>query len=73
MFSLAHVGFTLVPFKITYLDPMQMVIAFAFGILYAVMYDRTKSLLGPLLIHNASDGMLAAISYIVRVIKLGVS
>lgn len=70
VFSLAHIGFTVVPFKITHLDPMQLGIASAFGIFYAVMYDHTKSLLGPILVHNASDGLLAAISYIVRVIKL---
>lgn len=69
LFALAHVGFTLVPFKITYLDPMQVGIAFAFGIFHAIMYDRTKSLLGPVLVHNASDGILATISYIVRIVK----
>ena len=69
VFSLAHVGFTLAPLRITYLDPMQLGVAFALGIFYAVMYDRTKSLLGPVLVHNASDGILAAISYMVRLIK----
>jgi membrane protease YdiL (CAAX protease family) len=68
VFSLAHVGFTIFPFKVTYLDPMQLIIAFGFGIFYAVMYDHTKSLLGPVLVHNASDGLLAAISYAGRLL-----
>ncbi len=69
LFSLAHIGFTVSPFKITYLDPMQLAIAFSLGIFYSVMYDHTKSLLGPILTHNASDGILAAISYIGRLIR----
>lgn len=69
VFSLAHIGFTILPFKITYLDPMQLAVAFGLGIFYAVMYDHTKSLLGPVLVHNASDGLLAAITYAARLIR----
>ncbi|MGI6632966.1 MAG: CPBP family intramembrane glutamic endopeptidase [Bacillota bacterium] len=69
MFALAHIGFTVFPFKVTYLDPMQLIIAFGFGIFYGVMYDHSKSLLGPILVHNASDGLLAAITYLARAIR----
>jgi len=69
LFSLAHIGFTLSPFKITHLDPVQLTIAFAFGIFYSVMYRNTGSLLGPILVHNASDGLLAAISYAARFVR----
>lgn len=69
LFSMAHIGFTVSPFKITYLDPVQLVIAFGFGILYAFMYRNTGSLLGPVLIHNVSDGLLAAISYVAKLIR----
>lgn len=69
VFSLAHIGFTASPFRITHLDPMQLTIAFALGIFYSVMYRNTGSLLGPILAHNASDGLLAAISYAARFIR----
>ncbi len=63
VFSLAHIGFTVFPLRITYLNPAQLLIAFGHGVFYAVMYDHTKSLLGPVLVHNASDGILAAVFY----------
>ncbi|MGE5578429.1 MAG: CPBP family intramembrane glutamic endopeptidase [Bacillota bacterium] len=69
VFSLAHIGFTVSPFRITHLDPVQLTIAFALGIFYSVMYRNTGSLLGPILAHNASDGLLAAISYVARFLK----
>ncbi|MGI6643202.1 MAG: CPBP family intramembrane glutamic endopeptidase [Bacillota bacterium] len=69
LFSMAHIGFTISPFKVTYLDPVQLVIAFGFGIFYAFMYRNTGSLLGPVLIHNVSDGMLAAISYAAKLVR----
>lgn len=69
VFSLAHIGFTVFPLKITYMDPMQLGVALGLGVFYAVMYDHTKSLLGPVLVHNASDGLLAAVSYLLRLVK----
>lgn len=57
IFTLAHIGFTLNPFRITYYQPMQLLFAFCLGIFYAVMFDKTRSLLGPILVHNASDGL----------------
>ena len=57
IFTLAHVGFVFHPFQIDYIEPMQLVFAFGLGIFYAVMFDRTGSLLGPILVHSASDGI----------------
>lgn len=69
VFSLAHVGFRISPFKITHLDPMQLDIAFALGIFYSVVYRNAENPLGPVLAHNASDGLFAAISYAARFIR----
>lgn len=57
IFAGAHVGFTLLPFQITYLNVMQIIFALVLGILYGVVLDKSKSLLGPILLHNASDGI----------------
>lgn len=68
IFTLAHIGFDIYPFKVTYIEPMQLIFAFGLGIFYAVMFDRTKSLLGPILVHNASDGLTHVMYYILTLI-----
>lgn len=59
IFALAHVK----PSP-PYVWPAQLGFAFAFGLLYAVMYHRTRSLLGPSLAHGYSNtsfvGMMLA-------------
>ena len=70
LFSLAHIGFTIYPFQITYVQPMQLAFAFGLGIFYAVMFEKTGSLLGPILAHGASDGLITVIFLILKVIGL---
>lgn len=55
LFGFAHIGIQYFPFAITYFDPMQLVIAVGLGIFYAVLLEKTDSLLGPILAHNISD------------------
>lgn len=55
LFTVAHIGFTYVPFGITYIQPMQLAFAMGLGLFYGYMYDKTGSLLGPVLAHAASD------------------
>jgi membrane protease YdiL (CAAX protease family) len=59
VFAIAHIGFELFPFQITFFDPMQMIIAFGLGIFYAVLLEKTGSLLGPIIAHNIADGWLS--------------
>ncbi len=68
-FSLAHVGFSLFPFQIVYCDPMQLIFAFVFGVFYAILLDKTKSLLAPILVHNAIDGFGTVIDILLTVIS----
>jgi membrane protease YdiL (CAAX protease family) len=52
LFVLAHIGFSLSPPGITWLSPVQLVQAAVLGVFYAVVFDRTRSLLTPILAHN---------------------
>ncbi len=61
LFAAAHIGFSLSPLRITYFDPMQIIVAFSLSIFYAVMYEKTGSLLGPILGHNIADGWLSVL------------
>ncbi len=68
IFALAHVHFTLWPFQILYMEPMQLAFALALGLFYGVMLDRTRSLLGPVLAHNASDGIAVVLYTLITII-----
>lgn len=64
LFTLAHVGLSFGPFRITHLYAPQLAMAFVLGIFYSVAYHRTGSLLAPILAHNFSDGALWASEYL---------
>ena len=55
LFAIAHIGFNFFPFQIYYIDATQQVLAFSLGLFYGYMFDKTGSLLGPVLVHAASD------------------
>ncbi len=68
IFAFAHVYFTLDPFAIVYYNIMQLAFAFFLGLFYGVMFEKTKSLLGPILAHNASDGLAVIIYTLIALI-----
>lgn len=55
MFTLAHIGITFFPLALTHLDPVQLFTALGFGLLYAIVFERTGSILYPVIIHSISD------------------
>ena len=46
-------------------DPRQMILAFVLGVYYAVAYDRTGSLLAPIVAHNVVDGGMVTVEWLV--------
>jgi uncharacterized protein len=56
IFSLVHINFRLSPFEVTHFSVPQLILAFVMGVYYAVMYERTGSLLAPIIAHNAVNG-----------------
>jgi len=65
IFALAHIGFTIFPFEIVYYNPMQLTFALGLGLLYGYVYEKTNSLLGPILLHNASDGIAVTTYFLI--------
>jgi uncharacterized protein len=55
LFAYAHIGFNLFPFEITRFYLPQIIYSFILGILYGIVFDRTKSLVGPILLHNLAN------------------
>lgn len=66
-FALAHVYFTLIPFRLTHIDYLQLLTAFACGAFYAAVYLKTNSLLAPFLAHNFSNSSATICGYIISV------
>jgi membrane protease YdiL (CAAX protease family) len=56
IFALSHWSYGVAPVAVAL---GQQVYAFALGLFYAYCFERSGSLLAPILAHNASDGVVA--------------
>jgi membrane protease YdiL (CAAX protease family) len=54
IFAFAHIEFYFSPFTIEY-NPTNVVAALVLGVFYGVAYDRTGSLLAPIVAHNYAN------------------
>ena len=66
LFSLAHIGIDYRTLSITAIYPLQLVFTTGLGLFYAVMRDKTGSLVGPIIAHGASDGFVTVVQLILR-------
>ncbi len=66
LFALASVSISFVPFSITCIDPMQQLSVLGLGLFFVIMFEHTHSLLGPVLAHNLSRGILLMILFIMH-------
>jgi membrane protease YdiL (CAAX protease family) len=60
IFMAGHISFDLFPFKITYIDPLQQLTVIIVSVFYCISFLKTKSLLGPILMHNLINGVATA-------------
>lgn len=68
LFMFAHIYFTVFPFEITHFSWLQQVWGLILGIYYAIVFQKTKSLLCPVLSHGYSNGIIFTILYIMAFI-----
>lgn len=64
LFMYGHIGFKIYPFEITYISWPQQVWAMGLGLYYAIVFQKTKSLLCPVLSHGYSNGIIFTILYL---------
>lgn len=64
IFMLAHINFNLNPFEITYINPLQQITSLITGIFFGYLFIKTKSILGPMIAHNAINGVITIIGLI---------
>lgn len=67
-FAMAHIYFQPIPFQITHIDVVQLLLAFFCGLFYSFMFIKTKSLVGPILSHNFSNVTMTITGYIVSIL-----
>ena len=63
IFGLAHVRFIFVPFSMDY-DPFQLVYAAGLGLAYGICYERSKSMIYPMIMHSMSNVIAVGVSII---------
>jgi len=61
IFALAHVRFEFFPFSLSY-DPFQLVYAAALGLAYGICYERSKSMIYPMIMHSMSNVVAVGVS-----------
>lgn len=68
-FTIAHIQIDYSSFKIISFSIEQLEWAFFLGLYYAIVYEKTKSLLAVILSHNYSNGIVIISSYIIILLK----
>ncbi len=68
LFMYAHIKFTVFPLGIIRISLPQQVWALVLGLYYAVVFQKTKSLLCPVLSHGYSNGIIFTILYLMAFI-----
>ena len=67
IFMCAHIYYRILPFQIIHLEYTQLLMAFSLGIFQAVTYEKTKSLLSPILVHNYSNLTVTLCGYLISI------
>ena len=62
-FALAHIKWSLNPFSVS-MDYMQLVFSFILGIMYGIVYQKSKSVIYPILMHSFTNVAVVGIGYI---------
>lgn len=64
LFMIAHIGWSLNPFSIS-ADPMQLVQSFVFAIFYGKAFEKSGSILYPMMMHSASNVIMVGLGYLI--------
>lgn len=67
IFGLAHIGIYFSPFHLSY-SIMQVMYAFGLGLIYGDCYERTGSVLYPMMIHSISNVIAVGATMLISVI-----
>lgn len=63
LFSIAHVNWSFYPAAVSF-DWIQLVTALVLGLVYGVVYQRTRSILYPMLMHSISNVLMVGTGWL---------
>ena len=63
VFMFDHVISSLAPPAITHVDLLRQATLLAFGVFYGVVFWRTGSLVGPVVVHGVLNAIIAVVGY----------
>lgn len=68
LFTAAHIKWTIAPFSITDLNLFGLVYAFAMGILNGLVYQKSRSIVYPILMHSISNVLMVGTGYLFAIL-----
>lgn len=68
LFTAAHITWTISPFSISELNIFGLVYAFGMGILNGFVYQKTRSILYPILMHSISNVLMVGTGYLFAIL-----
>ncbi len=68
LFALAHIGLNIIAFEVYHFNIVQLITSLGFGLLYAIVYQKTKSIYYPMIIHAISDVLPVLSLFIIKTI-----
>lgn len=70
LFSFAHVKWSFRPFVFE-VDYFQLVYSFVLGTIQGIVYQKTKSILYPMIMHSSSNVLMVGIGYLFKILSIG--
>jgi len=67
-FALAHVKWTVTPFSLSF-DFMQLLFSLVLGIMYGIVYQKSKSVIYPMMMHSLTNVAVVGSGYILYLIQ----
>ena len=64
IFMLAHVAISIFPFRVIRYDPIQLYLTFFTGLLFAISFEKTKSLFSPIISHGYTNLIITLAGYL---------
>ena len=68
LFAIAHIGWELNPFSITQFNIHQLVLSVVVGIFYGLAYQKSKSVLYPMIMHSIANVLIIGAWYILSIL-----
>jgi membrane protease YdiL (CAAX protease family) len=64
IFVLAHISLNIYPFEVLGYDPMQLLLTAFTGLIFGLVYEKTRSLLAPIVIHGYTNLIITIAGYL---------